>query len=441
MIVLSILPGKAGPTSPPIISQVQILPSGIVTPYDCLLVRVNVTSDIGIAEVGIYFRIGPTGLSFNSTSEYEKELMYPILGNPKNGLWEYRFENQSAGTTIYFFIIAIDSAGVDSNWHNFRGPLDVTVLETPPSNLAVITFELNEILLNSRFPAANITARVQGYFPNFPEEYWMRLELASNRRPVTYFNVFEDGSRFWYVGQGSGIADIDGNLEDAPYDRYAMTLRVTIYNYKVQNWSYIDRQIPLYSNFPGSDMWDVFPQSQSFEHEGNNTLIYAQYVLARRVPRFYPPLFLLLTTLMVLGLNPLVSTYDRRHRFDLFLAATGLIVTALLSEKINPLYGLVSNVFEMLFAFLLVSTAILMAVSILSTRIRRISTRHLNPEAIFTLVIAGATAFVIISYTNLPLWMKLVSPVAGALGSILLYLSSTLRWSRRRAIAFLGSYS
>ena len=110
MIVLSILPSKAGPTSPPNISQFQILPSGIVTPYDRLLVRVNVTSDIGIAEVGIYFRIGPAGLSFNSTSDYQKERMYPILGNEKNGLWEYRFENQSAGTTIYFLIVAIDSA-------------------------------------------------------------------------------------------------------------------------------------------------------------------------------------------------------------------------------------------------------------------------------------------------------------------------------------------
>jgi len=409
---------EAGSVSAPSINQVQLYPLCIVTPHDRYLVRANITSETGIADVSIYFRTGPTGLTFKAVSDFDRSQMFRT-GSIYNGVWEYQFENKSAGTTIYFFIAATDSAGINSTWRNYIAPFEVSIEEPRSSDLDGVYLYLNDIMLNNRFQAVNITASVHGYFPDFPEEYWKTVLVKSNGMYVAQLTVRED-CRFYYSGEASGIAAIKGDFGGKPYDKYDLEITMEIPSI-VRDFSRVSDPIPLFTRgFPGYHMWDVSFVSQSFGYsaDGQKTLVQVKYLLARHPPDFYPPLVLMLATLAALGLSPLMSTLDSAHRFDLFLAAIALVATALLSEKINPFGALQSSVFEVLFGVILLSTIILMAVSILSSKL---TSHWLNPEFVAILAITAPISATV-AMTNVPVWTKVLSPLALISGSLLLIL-------------------
>ena len=409
---------EAGSVSAPSINQVQLYPLCIVTPHDRYLVRANVTSETGIADVSIYSRTGPSGLAFRSVSDFDRAPMLQT-GSIYNGVWEYQFENKSAGTTIYFFIAATDSAGINSTWRNYAAPFDVTIEEPRAPYLDAVYLYLNDIMLNNQFQAVNITASVHGYFPEFPEEYWKTVVVKSSGYYVAYLDMFET-CRFYYSGEASGITAIKGDFGAKPYDKYDLEITLEIPSI-ARDFSGVSDPIPLFTRgFPGYDMWDVSFVSQSFGYsaDGLKTLVQVRYVLSRHPPDFYPPLVLMLASYSVLGLAPLTSLLHGYRRFDLFFAAIGLVATALLSEKINPFGAFQSSIFEVLFAIILLSIITMMAVSILSPMLKSNSAKLEAPTVVTLIALNSAT----VAMTNLPVWTKVLSPLALISGSVLLIL-------------------
>lgn len=341
-------------------------------------------------------------------------------GSIYNGVWEYRFENKSAGTTIYFFIVATDSAGINSTWHNYVAPFEVSIEEPRASYLYSVYLYLNDITLNNRFQGANITFSVHGYFSDFPEDYAKTVMVTSRGYYVADLNVFES-CRFYYSGEASGIASIEGDFGAKPYDKYDLEVTMEI-PAVVRDFSRVsDRPIPLFTRpFPGWDMWNVSFASQGFgpSADGKKTLVQVKYVLSRSPPDFYPPLILMLASYSVLGLLPLTSVPPGYRRVHLFLVIIGLIATALLSDKINPFGPFQSSIFEVIFAVILLSTIIMMAVSILSQMLKSHRVKLEASAVVAIIAINSITVFT----TNLPSWTQALSLVALISGSCLLIL-------------------
>ena len=410
---------EAGSVSAPSINQVQLYPLCIVTPHDRYLVRANVTSETGIADVSIYSRTGPSGLTFKSVYDFDRAPMFRT-GSIYNGVWEHQFENKSAGTTIYFFIAATDSAGINSTWYNYVAPFEVSIEEPRASYLDGVYLYLNDIMLNNRFQGANITVSVHGYFSDFPEDYWKTVVVTSSGYYVAYLDMFE-ACRFYYSGEASGIASIEGDFGAKPYDKYDLEVTMEI-PAVVRDFSRIsDHPIPLFTRpFSGYDMWNVSFVSQGFgpSADGQKALVQVRYVLSRSPPDFYPPLILMLASYSVLGLAPLTSMIPGYRRADLFFVVIGLIATALLSEKINPFGPFQSSIFEVLFAVVLLSTIIMVAVSILSQMLKSHRVK-LEASAVVAIIAINSIA---VSTTNLPSWAQVLSPIALIFGSFLLIL-------------------
>ncbi len=403
--------------APPQISQVEWYPRDTVTPLDHLLVRANVTSDVGISMVKIFFKTSMSAASFVSISDYEAKDMWPGSGNMHNREWEFRFENQSAGTTIYFFIAAFDLNGDNCTWQNYLSPFWITVKEAGPSFIGYVILFLNDISLNNRFCSANVTAHMQGYFPGFPEFGYVDARVSSSQGQIGDLSILQRGPRFYYEGEGSVVAPLECDLENIPYDQYELELALIIP--RLVDKLEFDQQIPLYSRtFPGWDIWQIVPAGQSLGRVGNETVVWVHYTLARQVPALYPPLLLLLTAFAVVGLTPLVSLYHEPHSFELFLATIALVATAALSEKLNPFAGLQTGVFEILFGIVLLSTIVLMVISLVSPIVQEVQSRRLMAEVAVTFIIAMLIIYRVLT-TNLPWWAKLSSPLALVLGSFL----------------------
>lgn len=400
-----------------------------VTPYDNVTVRVNVTSAVGINSVYIYYRISSSHLRFNSTSDYTKERMLPLY----DGIWAYDFDRQANGTTIFFFISAVDSNGAETTWpgndSDFRSPREITVAYPGKPYLASIYIYLNQLFLSDLVQQANITVSVSGYLPSFPDPYYRVLDVRSNGpygNRFGFFEIFEDAnSRFWYSGKSSGLMDLKGSPEQVPYDTYTLNLNLTI-PYRFDNLSRVMSSTPFVI-FSSNDIWNNWnvPQPTIIPYSiGNDTDLILSTTLSRRVPIYYPPLVLMLVAFAVLGLIPLVSTYHPGKRFDLFLNAIILASSAELSQTFYPAGGFLgNNVFLQSFSFILVSAVFMMGVSSLPSKVRTWS-RYELPLEFFTTIGIVLLAWTFILPTNFPWIAKVVViPLAGGSGSILLMLS------------------
>ena len=393
-----------------------------VTPYDNVTIEANVTA--GMKNVTLYFRIGPPGLTFNGTSDYKKDRMRQF---PAGGWtwWEYVFDKQPARTTIYFFLEAVDSYGVASTWPgnypDFRSPRIIDIEEPGQSRLYDAYLYLNDLRLSDRLLAANVTVHLAGYMPNFPEQGWMNGEVRSNIGDRYGFQLPMKGdvTRFYYIGEASGFVDLNGRLVDEPYSRYSISITLTI-PYRIENFSIVDSYpIAVYTrSFSMWDMWDISSQVPHSILNGNNTEVHIDFSLTRRVSPYYPPLILMLTTFGVLGLIPLVSHFHKQNRYDLFLNAIILASSAELSQTIYPFGGtLQSNIFLLMFASLLFSAVVMMAISSLPDKIRESSFGGVHLEVFTTTAIIIVTS-VIIYQTNLPWWSKPLAVGVESLGTI-----------------------
>jgi hypothetical protein len=399
-----------------------VYPNFAPTPYDNVTIEANVT--LGMKNVTLYFRIGSPGLTFNGTSDYKKDRMHQF---PAGGWtwWDYTFDKQPARTTIYFFLEAVDSYGVVSTWPgtfpDFRFPRIIDIEEPGQSRLYDAYLYLNDLRLSDRFLGANITVHLAGYIPNFPEQGSMSGEVNSNIGHGIGFQLPMQGetTRFYYIGEASGFVDLNGRLEDEPYSNYSVSITITI-RHRIANFSDVDQYpIPVYTrSFSMWDMWDISSKVPHAFLNGNNTEVHIDFSLTRRISPYYPPLILMLTTFGVLGLIPLVSRFHKQNRYDLFLNAIILASSAELSQTIYPFGGILqSNVFLLVFALILFSAVVMMAVSSLPDEIREWSSRGAHLEVFTTTGIIIITSAVILN-TSLPWWSKPLAVGLESLGTI-----------------------
>ena len=191
-----------------------------ITPYDNMTLLANVTSLIGIDSVSVYYRIGKSGLRFNSTDEYTKRPMSHLF----DGIWDYEFDRQPNGTTIYFFISAVESNGAETTWPgnypDYLYPRTILVQYPSKPYLNAIYIYLNELFLSDLSQQANVTVSVSGYLPSFPDPYYRNLDVSSNgpyRYRFALFTIYEsDYPRFWYSGKSSGLIDLAGSANKSP---------------------------------------------------------------------------------------------------------------------------------------------------------------------------------------------------------------------------------
>jgi hypothetical protein len=398
-----------------------------VTPYDNMTIRANVTSLVGIDSVSIYYRIGKSGLRFNSASEYTRAPMIHLYDE----IWAYEFDKQPNGTSIYFFISAVESNGAETTWPgnypDYSNPRAIFVQYPSKPYLANIYIYLNELFLSDLLQQANVTVSLSGYLPSFPEQYYRDLDLRSNG-PYGYyfglFTIFEDANmRFWYTGKSSGLVDLAGSPKQVPYDQYAINFTLTI-PYRFENLSYV-ASTPVEIFTPPSiwNAWSIAKPIRTWYVVGNETRVIVQSVLSRRVPDFYPPLVLMVVAFAVLGLVPLVSKYYPNKRFDLFLNAIILGSSAELSQTIYPASGFLgNNVFLEAFAIIMVSAVLMMAVSSMPLSTREKSFLGFQLEFFTTVFIVLAASLIIFLDTNIPWIAKILILIAGCSGSILMLL-------------------
>ena len=398
----------------------------VVTPYENMTVQANVTSSIGINSVSIYYRTGKPGLKFNSTSEYEKKRMLPLY----DGIWVYNFDKQPNATAIYFFISVVDSNGAETTWPgnypDYRSPREVRVQYPSKPYVNAIYIYLNELFLSDLSQQANVTVSFSGYLPSVPDPYYRNLDIRSNGPYRNYFGltIFEDPStRFWYQGKSSGLIDLAGSAKQVPYDQYALDFTLTI-PYRFENLTYIaSTPVEIFSPQSVWNAWSIPKPVRAWYSVGNDTRVTIRTVLSRRVPDFYPPLVLMLVAFAVLGLVPLISKYQSDKRFDLFLNAIILASSAELSQTIYPVGGFLgNNIFLESFALIMASAVLMMAVSSLPLNVREKSFYEFHFEFFTTVLIVAAASLIIVFDTNFPWVAKLLTPLAGCAGSILMAL-------------------
>ncbi len=302
-------------------------------------------------------------------------------------------------------------------------------------------------MLSDQQQLANITLSLNGYIPNFPEQYGFFVMLHSPQY-VQLFQITEaGGGRFDYLGRFSGLVDLEGNFQNAPYDTYTLFLNLTI-PHRIQNLTYVNRYpIPIYAGGPEIyQSWNIpWPQLDN-KTSANSTMLYFWTTLSRRVSPFYPPLVLMITAFAVLGLLPIIAKYFSDQRFDLFLNVIILASSAELSQAIYPVGGLLStNLFVEIFPVLLLCAIVLMAISSPSKKWRTTWRRNKQKsqlkkiavdewESIVTLVVMSSASAYIFSITyNMPALPRILTIVGGLFGScVVLYLSAYHKMTTRR---------
>ena len=236
------------------------------TPFDNVTIQANVTGSVPIQSVTLYYRIGPPTLfgHFNSISEYNHTLLDFTYGpNKENGVWDHTFDRQNDGTAIYFFVVAVDSNAVNSTWADgwpeYKLPHVISIAYPSQSYLYSLVVDLNYLTLSERQQFANVTVSLGAYMPNFPEKYWMSVQLWSHRYYYSSFPFSEgQGPRFAYQGRYSAIVDLEGNFQNLPYDEYTLFLNLTI-PYRIENLTYVSRYpIPIFAAGPTIyESWDI----------------------------------------------------------------------------------------------------------------------------------------------------------------------------------------
>ncbi len=399
------------------------------TPHDNVTIQANVTSVAEVKMVTIFYRLGPPGLQFNSSSDYKKEQMFLTIGSVTNGKWYYAFNIQANGTTIYFFVSAVDSGGSETTWPgnypDYRNPRRIEVRDPSNPYLSDIRIYLNDLSLSDLLQEANITVSVSGYLPSFPEPFFRDLEVSSNgpyRYRFARFTIYEDpDNRFYYAGRSSGLIDLIGSVKQVPYDKYTVSLNIAV-PYRFENLSRVAASavVVMFGSTSIWNAWNVPKPVPVWYQVGNETRITLETVLSRRVPVFYPPLVLMLVAFTVLGLVPLISRYYWEKRFDVFLSAIILASSAELSESLYPAGGFHGDtVFLESFAIILISAVIMMAVSSLPVRLRKWSRYGFSLEFFSTVGIVTVISIFIFFQTNFPTEAKHITPFAGGAGSII----------------------
>ena len=399
-----------------------------VTPNDTFSIDATVTSPIGIRNVTLYFRIGPSGLSLSSSSDYTKIRMDgPFSGNNTNGLWSHDFQPQPNGTVIYFLVEAFDVEDMSSIWPDnfppFQYPFRITVEFPSKPYLSDVYFTLNSLTISDLVQQANVTVTAAAYFPKIPEFGYVQVDVASNgpyRNRFPFFTMQYQSTRFYYSGQAWWWVDLRGSPNQIPYDTYTISLNVT-FPYHFDNLSLVANSTPVWL-FSSTDIWNswLVPQPAVVWYSvGNVTVLRMDSTLSRRIPTYYPPLVLMLVAFAILGLIPLVSVYYHDKRYDLFLNVIILASSAELSQTLYPAVGFQGdNIFLESFAFILIGTVFMMTISSLPENVRGKSFWGFQLE-FYAAVVTVFFATAIISTTNFPIMAKWITPFAGGSGAIL----------------------
>lgn len=401
-----------------------------VTPNDTFSIYANVTSLIGVRNVTLYYRIGPSGLRFSSSSNFTKIPMDgPIIGSTTNGIWNYHFQPQPNATVISFLVEAFDLENTGTFWPDnnapFNYPSQIIVQYPSKPYLSYVYFTLNSLTISDLVQQSNVTIEAGGYLPKIPELGYVDVDVVSNG-PYHYrfpsFSMQYHGTRFYYSGQSSGWIDLSGSPSQLPYDTYTISIDVT-FPYRLENLSYVaSASVSLFNSVEVWNSWKYSPPKAVWIAAGNATVLRMESTLMRRIPTYYPPLVLMLVAFALLGLMPLVSVYHRDKRYDLFLNVIILASSAELSEAVNPALGFRGdNIFLESFAFILAAAVIMMAISSLPENIRSKAVQGFQLEFFTTMVIVVA-ATVLISTTNFPKMAKWIVLLGGSSGVIMTFL-------------------
>jgi hypothetical protein len=357
---------------PPLIN-VTVSPSA-VTPHDPIYIEANVTSTIEIRNVTIFHRFGPPKLTLHSKSDYTSDLMLPTFKLAGSARYSYMLKNQSADTDLYFFVEATNTNGDSSSWPGnlpeAERPRVVPIRNPAESYLYTLVITIDRLDLGLKVQRVNITVDAGPFIPNFPQDYWIQTTVFSGDYYAFYLPLMEGSLRFDYYGKASGWVTLtNGQLESAPFDNYTMAIKIDL-RYSIMNLTSSVKSVPIY--FGSMELWNSWNVSPStFEWGQNRTSIIVRATIARSgVTGFsltYPPLVLLFTGFGMLGVVPLVATYQRDKRFEVYLNAIILGASAELSQTLFlPGAILFQNFFTLFFAFLLVFSFVMMTITVLS---------------------------------------------------------------------------
>ena len=417
--------------SPPVVNNVSWRPTP-VTPNDTFSIYVNVTSAVGVRNVTLYYRVGPSGLKLSSSSDYTRVQMDgPAPGNSTNGIWWHDFRPQPNGTVISCLVEAFDLKNTPSeiwpgNYPPFENPFQIMVRSPSKPYMSYVYFTMNSLMMSDLGQQSNVTIDAGGYLPKIPELwYGFPVEVVSNgpyRYRFPFFWMQNHGERFYYSGQSSGWIDLRGSPGQLPYDTYTISIDTT-FPYRFENLTYISStaSVELFGSFDIRNSWEFQNTKVVWIPAGNATVLRMESTLKRRIPTYYPPLVLMLVAFSLLGLIPLVSVYHHDKRYDLFLNVIILASSAELSEAVSPALGFRGdNIFLESFALILAAAVIMMAISSLPENIRSKAFRGFQLEFFTTLGIVAAATTLIFT-TNFPMTAKQIVPIAGSSGAILTF--------------------
>jgi hypothetical protein len=435
LLLLAVIPGisaQIAPTTPPALS-VYWYPKGYpVTPYDTVNIQANVTSSSAIRNVTIYYRIGPFGLELNSVSDYNRSSMQgPAVAN--HGIWSYHFEPQKNGTAIYFVLSAFDNSGLQTLYPGnqpFSNPQIIRIEFPSKPSVSVVNVNLNTVTITDTSALANVSISMAAYLPSPHEAGWFEVTVSTvGSYPVGYLSLYESpNSRFFYIGQGSWLVYLNpiNPTNELPYDTYSLDLNLTLLYYHFDNLS--DAVKNVWVQVGGAaevwNSWNIVTSVPEWNTYHNSTVEITYTSLSRRIPNFYPPLVLMLVAIGVLGLVPLVSTYDPTKRFDIFLSVIILGSSAELSQTIYPATGYHGdNIFLESFALVLGATIFMMAVSSLPEEVRTKTFRGFQRDWYADTIIIALMSVFIFRFTNFPGTAKVLTPILGlsGLAFVLLY--------------------
>ena len=446
ILLLAVVPHPiANAQSPPIVN-VSWSPAQ-VTPNDTFSIYASVTSPIGIKNVTLFYRIGPSGLRLFSSSNYTRVRMNgPSPGNNTNGVWWHDFQPQPNGTVISCLVEAFDLEGVPSivwpdNYPLFNYPFQIMVQSPSEPHVDYVYFTLNSLEISDLVQQSNVTIVAGGYLPKILEFWYVPVDVVSNgphRYRFPSLLMLYHGTRFYYSGQSSGWVDLKGSPNQLPYDTYTISIDVT-FPYRFENLSYVasTTSVWLFSSVDVRNSWED-PQSKAiWIAAGNSTVLRVESTLSRRIPTYYPPLVLMLVAFALLGLVPLVSVYHHERRYDLFLNVIILASSSELSEAVSPALGFRGdNIFLESFALILAATVFMMAISSLPENIRSKAFRGFQLEFFTTIVIVVAATGLIFT-TSFPEMAKWIAVFGGSSGVIMMwfyaYLSRRLPTFGKRA--------